>query len=655
MKKTFIILNILLCMLSGCTMNKVEKVGSSEDIYIRKIDNITDDFIMGMDLSSVLSLEDSGVIFHDYEGNEADIFETLAKSGINTIRVRVWNDPYDADGNSYGGGNCDINTAVEIGKRAKAYGMKLLVDFHYSDFWADPGKQMVPKAWKDMDIETKAQALYEYTKESLNKLKQEKIDVAMVSMGNETNGGLSGETIWMNIVYHLMSASSKAIREVYPKALIAVHFANPEKSDTYDYYASKLAYYDLDYDVFASSYYPYWHGSLENLSEVLSGIAEKYAKKVMVMETSYAYTSEDSDFFGNTISDASNVTKNYPYSIQGQANCILDVIDTIANKTVNGIGVCYWEGAWISVGQNSYEENLTLWEKYGSGWASSYAKSYDPDDAGKYYGGSAVDNQAFFDPNGYPLESLKLFELCKKGNIIPRVASSVEDTFISIDLNDEIILPDKVNAIMNDNSKDQVDVVWNDFDAEAMKSGGVKQYIITGKAGDLEARCFVNMIEYNFLNNYSFEEDKNGDVIPTSWSVNQIGKADELFVENKVTDSLSGNNHYHFWSKDPDTVEFELEQEVKDLKAGKYKFSINIMGGDAGVSDIYAYVKINDEIIARDPMTITTYNNWDKGMIDSFEYDGTSSLKVGIYVKCTGEGSGAWGKIDDALLNSRGD
>ncbi|MBO7677603.1 MAG: glycosyl hydrolase 53 family protein, partial [Erysipelotrichaceae bacterium] len=511
------------------------------------------------------------------------------------------------------------------------------------------------KAWKDMDIETKAQALYEYTKESLNKLKQEKIDVAMESMGNETNGGLAGETIWMNIVYHLMSASSKAIREVYPKALIAVHFANPEKSDTYDYYASKLAYYDLDYDVFASSYYPYWHGSLENLSKVLSGIAEKYAKKVMVMETSYAYTSEDSDFFGNTISDASNVTKNYPYSIQGQANCILDVIDTIANKTVNGIGVCYWEGAWISVGQNSYEENFALWEKYGSGWASSYAKSYDPDDAGKYYGGSAVDNQAFFDPNGYPLESLKLFELCKKGNIIPRVASSVEDTFISIDLNDEIILPGKVNAIMNDNSKDQVDVVWDGFDAKAMKSGGVKQYIITGKAGDLEARCFVNMIEYNFLNNYSFEEDKNGDVIPTSWSVNQIGKADELFVENKVTDSLSGNNHYHFWSKDPDTVEFELEQEVKDLKAGKYKFSINIMGGDAGASDIYAYVKINDEIIARDPMTITTYNNWDKGMIDSFEYDGTSSLKVGIYVRCTGEGSGAWGKIDDALLNSRGD
>lgn len=400
MKRILIIYAVLLILLCGCSMNRIEKVSSSDEIYIRKIENIDDDFIMGMDLSSIISLENSGVRFYDYEGNEADIFETLSKSGINTIRVRVWNDPFDENGNGYGGGNCNIDTAVEIGKRANKYGMKLLVDFHYSDFWADPGKQMVPKAWKDMDIESKSQALYEYTKQSLNRLKKEKIDVAMVSMGNETNGALAGEKIWMNIVYHLMASSSRAIREVYPRALIAVHFANPEKAEAYENYASKLAYYDLDYDVFASSYYPYWHGTLDNLAHVLSYVARKYNKKVMVMETSYAYTSEDTDFFANTISDVSNVTKDYPYSIQGQTNCILDVIDTIANSTLNGIGVCYWEGAWITVGKDSYEENFKLWEKYGSGWASSYAKTYDPDDAGRYYGGSAVDNQAMFDKDG---------------------------------------------------------------------------------------------------------------------------------------------------------------------------------------------------------------------------------------------------------------
>lgn len=652
MKRSIIIVLMFLFLLEGCNLKTVEKVKSSDSIYVRKIENIDDDFIMGMDVSSVISLENSGIKFYDYEGNEADIFETLAKSGINTIRVRVWNDPFDANGHGYGGGNNNIDTAVEIGKRASKYGLKLLVDFHYSDFWADPGKQMVPKAWKDMEIEDKAKALYEYTKDSLDKLKKANVDVTMVQIGNETNGAMCGEKIWMNIVYHLMANASKAIREVYPKALIAVHFANPENSDSYDFYASKLAYYDLDYDVFASSYYPYWHGTLDNLANVLNGISEKYNKKVMVMETSYAYRDDDTDFFGNTISEGSNVTKNYPYTIQGQANCVLDVIDTVANKINNGIGVCYWEGAWITVGQSSYEENFKLWEEYGSGWASSYAKEYDKDDAGKYYGGSAVDNQAFFDETGHPLESLKLFELCKQGNIIELTPSSIEDTFISIDLNDDIILPSKVNAIMNDNSKAQVDVVWDSYDEKEMKSNGVKQYIITGTAGGMQAKCYVSMIEYNFLNNYSFEEDKNGTNIPTNWTLNEIKKSDELFVEEKVTDSLSGSNHYHFWSRNLDTIEFELEQEIKDLKAGKYKFSINIMGGDGGTTDIYAYVKINDEVIEKADMDITYYNDWHKGLIESFDYDGSSNLKVGIYVKCQGQGNGAWGKIDDALLNS---
>lgn len=650
MKKLFIILFVM--CLSACSTQKVDKVKSSDEIYVRKIENVDDDFILGMDVSSVISLEESGVKFYDYDGNEEDIFKTLAQSGINYIRVRVWNDPFDSDGNGYGGGNCDINTALKIGQRATKYGMKLLVNFHYSDFWADPAKQMVPKAWKDMDIETKANALYEYTKESLQLLKDNKVDVGMAQIGNETNGAMCGETIWMNIVYHLMASSSKAIREVYPKALIAVHFANPENTDSYDFYASKLAYYDLDYDVFASSYYPYWHGTLENLSYVLTNIAEKYDKKVMVMETSYAYTSKDSDFSGNSVSDESNVTKNYPYSVQGQVNSVLDVIDTVANKTTNGIGVCYWEGAWITVGQNSYEENFKLWQEYGSGWASSYASEYDPDDAGRYYGGSAVDNQALFDANGHPLESLKLFELCKNGNEIELKADSIEDTYVSIDLNEDIVLPDKVNAIMNDGSKKEIDVIWDSYDETEMKSNGVKQYIVTGKADGLTANCYVSMIEFNYLNNYSFEEDDGGEYTPTSWNVNKIGATDELFVEDKVTDSLSGSKHYHFWSRNANSVEFELEQEVKDLKSGKYKFSINIMGGDAGATDVYAYVKINDEVIAKDPMSITGYNNWNKGFIEEFDYDGASKLTVGIYVKCAGEGSGAWGKIDDALLNS---
>ena len=162
------------------------------------------------------------------------------------------------------------------------------------------------------------------------------------------------------------------------------------------------------------------------------------------------------------------------------------------------------------------------------------------------------------------------------------------------------------------------------------------------------------MVNYNYLKNYSFEADENRTVIPTDWILNRIIEADELYVEDKQTDSLSGNRHYHFWSKNKDSIEFELEQEVNDLKAGDYAFSISIMGGDAGETEIYAYIKKNDQIVQKAPMKITSYNNWDTGKID-FEYNGDDNLKVGIYVRCAGEGSGAWGKIDDALLNRIGE
>ena len=646
--RIFCLAGVMMCaasVITGCSNSTNQKPVSSDSLYVEKVENLPEDFIFGMDASQVPALEAAGVTYYDYNGQEADVFETLAKSGINYIRVRVWVDPFDAAGNGYGGGNCNIDTAVEIGKRATKYGMKLLVNFHYSDFWADPGKQMAPKAWQGMDIETKAEALYQYTAESLNKLKEAQVDVGMVQIGNETNGALCGEKLWVDICA-LMKAGSRATREVFPEALIAVHFANPEKADSYATYAKKLDYYSLDYDIFASSYYPYWHGSLENLSAVLNQVADTYGKKVMIAETSYAYTPDDTDFNGNTISGGGGITLDYPMTIQGQANHLRNLTDTVVNDIHNGIGIFYWEGTWISVGTNSWEENSKLWETYGAGWASSYAAEYDPADAGKYFGGCACDNQALFDAEGKPLESLKVFSLLKTGNEAPIKADSIEPADIVCDLNGEIILPATVNAFMSDNSKQEVAVTWKDVDYDAMYNGGVAKYDILGEADGMEAHCYVSMVEYNFLKDYSFEENS------TAWVATPKGAMDELYVENKVTDSLTGDNHYHFWSANQNTVDFDLEQEVKDLPAGAYKYAISIMGGDGGTTDIYAYVKLNGEIVATAKTDITGYNNWNTGVIENFEYNGTDTLAVGIHVTCSGEGNGAWGKIDDAMLNS---
>ena len=421
----FAVLCALCLLLSSCGKskdwrpNKMKTNVTSDTLFVARVENISEDFILGMDASCVPSLEAGGVRYYDHEGNEKDVYEILSENGVNYIRVRVWNDPFDNNGNGYGGGNCDIENAVEIGKRATEQGMKLLVDFHYSDFWADPAKQMTPKAWVGMSIEEKSQALYQYTKDCLERLVEAGVDVGMVQIGNETNGAMCGESSeklggWKRIT-DLMSSGSRAVREVCPNALVAVHFTNPEKVVNYESYSKNLEYYGVDYDVFASSYYPFWHGTLENLAEVLGKVATTYSKKVMIAETSYAYTVNDTDFYRNTIGDAGSRVENYPFTVQGQADLVRDVIATAAGID-NCIGVFYWEGTWISSGGKSYDENLALWQKYGSGWATSYAAEYDPNDAGKWYGGCAVDNQAFFDKSGKALESLKVFALVREGN-----------------------------------------------------------------------------------------------------------------------------------------------------------------------------------------------------------------------------------------------
>lgn len=314
MKRVFAWLTV--CLLAGCLAGcgGEKRVVTSDTLYVPRIEGMTEAFILGMDASIVPSLEAGGVRYYDFDGKEKDVFEILSENGINYIRVRVWVDPYDGSGRGYGGGNCDIGTALAIGKRATRYGMKLLVDFHYSDFWADPGKQMVPKAWVGMEIDEKADALNRYTTDCLQQLKDAKVDVGMVQLGNETNGSLCGETAWGNICY-LMEAGSRAVRAIFPEALVAVHFTNPENANAMRFYAKTLDDFRLDYDVFATSYYPYWHGTLENLAAVLSQIAEAYGKKVMVAETSYAYTPEDTDFFGNTIGEGGSYAKPYPLTV----------------------------------------------------------------------------------------------------------------------------------------------------------------------------------------------------------------------------------------------------------------------------------------------------------------------------------------------------
>ena len=177
-----------------------------------------------------------------------------------------------------------------------------------------------------------------------------------------------------------------------------------------------------------------------------------------------------------------------------------------------------------------------------------------------------------------------------------------------------------------------------------MKAAGPAKYTVLGTAGGMEARCYISMVEYNHLANWSFEEGESG------WTATALKPMDELFVEDKVADSLTGTKHYHFWSAGKDTVEFTLEQTVTGLKAGTYSFSASIMGGDGGETEIYAYVKRGGETVATAPLEITVYNEWHTASIGDISCSEGDALTVGIYVNCAGPNS--WGKIDDAMLSS---
>ena len=411
---------LLLCGTMLCTLP--QQAAAADEVIFTGITGLpfaNGDPFKGVDLSSVISIENSGVKFYDRSGNEQDVFVTLADAGVNTVRVRIWNDPYNSQTReNYGGGICDTDCAVRIAERCAAAGLKLLVDFHYSDFWADPGKQKAPKAWQNYTVSQKADAIYDFTYSTLNKLAAAGADIAMVQVGNETTTGMCGVMLadynWSdagwNDLASLFNAGARAVRAFSSKTLVALHFTNPEKTDNMLYLAKMLRQTNVDYDVFATSYYPYWHGTLGNLTNVLRSIASTYGKQVVVAETSWVRTLEDSDGFSNTIGsrDAMGSNVSYEVSPAGQYAYLHDLFTAVAAvPDGKGIGVFYWEPAWLPVGRDR-SSNEKIWESKGSGWGSKAAGEYDQS-AAQYYGGSCIENESLFSNDGKPLDSLYVF------------------------------------------------------------------------------------------------------------------------------------------------------------------------------------------------------------------------------------------------------
>ena len=360
-------------------------------------------FVKGMDLSTLLELERCGAKYYD-NGEERDLLAIMKSYDVDTIRIRLWNDPWSETGESYGAGENDLKTSLEIAKRVTAAGFGVLLNFHYSDFWADPGKQIKPKAWADYGVKELEQAVYDYPLESMQTFLDAGVNITMVQVGNELSNGLlwpEGKVPNYDNIATFVNAGIRAVRKADAAIPVMIHLDNGGNNALYREWFDNFTKRGEDFEIIGLSYYPFWHGSLQMLNDNMNDIAERYGKDLVIAEVSMGYTMEDYKNY-EKLSDEERkgyatrpalVEKiEYPMTKQGQYDFMEDFLNRISHiKGGKGKGFFYWEPAWIPVP--------------GSGWATPASLKYmnDPGPCGNEWA-----NQALFDYDGNALPTLSL-------------------------------------------------------------------------------------------------------------------------------------------------------------------------------------------------------------------------------------------------------
>ena len=365
--------------------------------------------ILGIDASTYLEELEHGAKY--FRGTQQiDPLDAFVENGVNWMRIRVWNDPRSRAGEPYLAGTCDMEHYIRLARLVKSKGYKLLLDFHYSDFWADPGKQMIPKAWEGLDADTLAEAVCAFTKECLRAAVAADVAPEMIQVGNEiTNGMLwpvgrletpDGKRGNYENFCKLVDAGCRACREILPSAKIVLHLERSNDQAVYQEFFTEMEKADIDYDIIGASYYPYWHGTPEELFANLAS-CRRFGKELMVMELGYGFTTEAYALDGRSqrlVIDADRAyvpgfTEQYPVTPEGQAAFVADFLAKAKQEGIGGI--FYWEPLWLP----------------GEGicWASEAGQAYIHEEGKSTTNEWA--NQCLFDYDGQMLLAFNQYKL----------------------------------------------------------------------------------------------------------------------------------------------------------------------------------------------------------------------------------------------------
>ncbi len=332
---------------------------------------------LGVDLSTFYEEKAFGAHWY-VKGEEVDPYLAFKSNGISYVRLRLWKDPYDEDGQPYLGGTCDFEKLLWGALKANSLGMEVVLDFHYSDFWCDPGKQTLPKSWEGLSLPEARREVKSYTATTLASLKEAGVVLHAIQIGNEITNGflwplghLEGEGLGRSNfegLATLLKAGVEGAREVCPEAKIILHLENSGNLPLIDEWYGRVSSLGVDFDVIGLSYYPYWHGPMDAFFQNTRFLRAKYGKPVYVMETGFAFTTEDYESEAKSAQLVVNgeVAKSmesflpYPCTREGQRTYVRDFLKKAKESLIEE--VYYWEPAWIPV--------------KGAGWATIKGQEY---------------------------------------------------------------------------------------------------------------------------------------------------------------------------------------------------------------------------------------------------------------------------------------
>lgn len=364
--------------------------------------------ILGIDPSAHIETRAAGARFF-VRGEEVEPISYIHDhNGVSMMRLRLWVDPYDGEKKPYGGGSVDLEKFLLLAKEGVSKGYSILLDFHYSDFWCDPAKQPIPKAWANLSFEQLVKTVGEYTKETLSRIKAEGIPLYAIQIGNEITNGM----LWpmgkleaeegascrkgYDALCQLLRSGSLAAREVYPQAKRVIHLERSFDKAIYKEFFDQLLAHDVPFEVIGMSYYPYWHGSFDQLFENVELMKSLYHKPIWIVETSYGFTEEPAyvedeewePLVDEKIFVSDNVSRPYPLTQEGQEAFLENLIRLSVENEVEAI--FYWEPFWLPLpglcwateeGQNYIHERRATHNE----WANQCLFDYDGEATKGFY------------------------------------------------------------------------------------------------------------------------------------------------------------------------------------------------------------------------------------------------------------------------------